>query len=111
MRRFVYQLVDRLADPDSGISRNRHFALLSSPAGARARKLFRHLESIERDLERWGDEAQVTASRDGAETVLRVEIPPLRLVRTARLTDDDLAVVRRHPGPLADRLAAALPTP
>jgi hypothetical protein len=108
MRRFVYQLVDRLSDAGAGLSRNRHFALFASPAGERALRLYRHLRSLTDDLARHGGAAtlDVRTHEDGVE--LRLEVAKLKLVRTARLSRDDLAVLARHPGPLPDALAPFL---
>lgn len=107
MRRFVYQLVDRLGDPGAPLSRNRHFALFSTPAGAHALRVHRYLRSLERDLARHADALLVAEAR-GPEVELRLEIPSLRLVRTARLTPDDLRSICRHEGPLPDALAPFL---
>lgn len=105
MRRFVYQLVERLGDPRAGLSRNRHFALLSSPSGKRALKLHRHLRSLEQDLARHGERAQLKVEAGPGGLVVRLELPALKLVRTALLTEDDVEVVLRHGGRLAEALA------
>jgi hypothetical protein len=105
MRRFVYQLVDRLSNPRAGLSRNRHFALLATPSGQRALKLHRHLRSLETDLARYGARARLTVAPAAEAFVVRLEIPALKLVRTATLTAEDLDVVVHHEGPLAEALA------
>lgn len=103
MRRFVYQLVERLREPDSGLSRNRHFALLASPAGQRALKLHRHLASLEKDLARHpGARLAVAPHAGGVE--LRLELPALKATRTARLTAEDVRLVAAGEGPLAEAL-------
>lgn len=106
MRRFVYQLVERLSHPDANLSRNRQPALFASPAGARALHLFRHLRALEDDLVRHGDRAKLSAQTRGALTELRLEIASLRLVRTALLTADDLEFIARRGGALAEALAS-----
>lgn len=107
MKGFVYQLVERLAEPLTPLSRNRHFALFQTPAGARALRLHRHLASLAGDLQRYRPEATVhVGDRDGGVEV-RVEVPSLHLVRTAFLTADDVAVLERVGGPLQQALAAA----
>lgn len=103
MRRFVYQLVERLHEPDSGLSRNRHFALLSSPAGKRALKLFRHLRSLEQNLARHKD-AKLSLEPKDSDLEVRLEIPSLKLVQTARLTPEDVRIVADGTGPLAEAL-------
>ena len=108
MRSFVYQLVDRLAETGNAFSRNRQFALLSSPSGHRARKLYRHLRSLTDDLTKHGDQARVEVHPRQNGLELRLEVPSLKLVRTAWLTEDDLAVLARHAGPLPEALAVHL---
>jgi hypothetical protein len=108
MRSFVYQLVDRLAETGADFSRNRQFALLSSPAGHRARRLYRHLKSLTDDLSKHGDAAQVAVNDLESGIELRVEVASLKLVRTAWLTPEDLAVLARHAGPLPPVLARHL---
>lgn len=107
MRRFVYQIVERLADPGGGLSRNRNFELFSTPAGKRALKLHRHLRSLEQDLLRDPSAALSLRPReDGFE--LRLELPALRLVRTAQLTREDLDSLLHRDGPLSRALSAGL---
>jgi hypothetical protein len=108
MRGFVYQLVHRLAEPDSGLSRNRHFALLSSPAGARARRLHRHLRSLSDDIVRHGDGAAVSVTAAPAGWEVRVDLPALRLVRSAQLTKADLGVIAAVSSTFATALTDAL---
>lgn len=105
MRRFVYQLVARLSDPRTELSRNRHHELLTSPSGRRAVRLSRHLSSLERDYARHQAAATLDVRRTGDGLELRLEIPALKLVRVAALTADDLAILRTHDGPLRDALA------
>lgn len=108
MRSVVYQLVTRLAEPGSGLSRNRHFALFASPAGRRALRIRRHLASLARDYRKHGAEAALDVRELGAGAVeVRLEIPSLKLVRTARLLAEDVEVLRAD----AEPLAARLPTP
>jgi hypothetical protein len=111
MRRFVYQLVARLSDPGAELSRNRHHALLSSPAGQRALRLSRHLASLERDYARFQSNAQLAVRETAAGLEVRMEVPGLRLVRVAALTPDDLAILATRRGPLRDALARHLPSP
>jgi hypothetical protein len=110
MRSFVYQLVERLAETGTDFSRNRQFALLSSPAGTRARRLYRHLKSLTDDLTRHGEGAQVELrpAENGVE--LRVEIAALKLVRTAWLSPEDLKVLAHHAGPLPASLESLIRT-
>lgn len=106
MKRFVYQLVERLADPAAQLSRNRHFALFSTPAGRRALRLHRHLASLASDLTRYRTEAVLGVDELAGGVEVRVEIPSLALVRTAFLTDDDVHVLKRVQGPLWAALAS-----
>jgi hypothetical protein len=113
MRDFVYKLVQRLSEPDSGLSRNRQFELLSSPAGARARRLYNHLRSLAADAEQQGACLAVDRTSDG--WLVRLELPARKLKRSAALTDEDVQIISREPArfsPLlhdALRAAGALP--
>ena len=108
MRSFVYQLVQRLSEPDSGLSRNRQTALLSSPAGARARRLFRHLRSLAQDAARNDAQARLTVVPQGDGWQVRVELPTLKMVRVASLSREDLSFLARDPAGFPENLAAAL---
>ena len=107
MKRFVYQLVERLADPATPLSRNRHFALFSTPAGRRALRLHRHLASLAADLTKHREEASLAVDEKEGGLEVRVEIPSLNVVRTAFLTSDDVSVLDRARGPLWEALAPA----
>jgi hypothetical protein len=107
MRHFVYQLVDRLAEV--GLSRNRQFALLESPAGVRARRIHRHLRSIQDDLARHGENASLEVLRHDNGVEVRLQVAALKLVRTAFLTAEDLIVLARHAGPLPAPFEPFLP--
>lgn len=104
MRRFIYQLVDRLADADSGLSRNRHYTLFATPSGARALRLHRRLSGLRNELEEHRDSALLSVARHEAGVEVRLEIPPLKLVRVSLLSDDDVAVLLRHDGLLPEAL-------
>ena len=104
MRRFVYQLVERLGEPDSGLTRNRHWATLETPAGERARHLHRHLQALSNDLSQHPD-AIVRLHTEAGTHQLKITLPKLKLVRTAMLTDDDLEIIAQRGGPLAEHLA------
>lgn len=105
MKHFVYQLVERLADPTARLSRNRHFALFATPAGRRALKLHRHLASLAADATRYQSEAKWSVDDKAGGFEVRLEIPSLNLVRTAFLTADDVTVLERLQGPLWAALA------
>ncbi len=104
MRRFVYQLVQRLGEPEAGLSRNRHWATLETPAGERARHLHRHLAALAEDLSRHPD-ATIALSTEGTTHLLRITLPKLKLVRTAALTDEDLEIIALRGGPLAEAIS------
>ena len=108
MRSFVYQLVERLAETGTDFSRHRQFALLSSPSGARARRLYRHLKSLTDDLSRHGEGAHVEMKPAANGVELRVEIAALKMVRTAWLSPEDLRVLAYHAGPLPPALSALI---
>lgn len=105
MKDFVYQLVERLADPTAHLSRNRHFALFETPAGRRALKLHRHLASLVADVSRHASEAKWSVNDRAEGFEVRLEVPSLNLVRTAFLTPDDVTVLERVQGPLWAALA------
>lgn len=111
MKGFVYQLVQRLSEPDSGLSRNRQHALFESPEGRRALHLLRHLRSLTSDVERYGAEALLSVERDGPRWHVRLEVPRLKLRRLATLTADDVTVLDEDrsafPKALWQALAAA----
>ncbi len=104
MRRFVYQLVDRLRDPSARLSRNRNFTLLASPSGERALRVHRHLRSLEHDYARHRESSQLRVEERAGGVRVVLEVAALKLVRTALLSDDDLAIVIDSGGPLAEAL-------
>jgi hypothetical protein len=105
MADFVTQVVRRLRE-DPGFSRNRFFAALSSPEGRRARRIHRHLRSLERDLAA-GAAATVEAGPDRVRLTLRGR----RSARTAFLTRAEWRLLLAAPAVRAALGAAALESP
>lgn len=106
MKDFVYRLVQRLSEPDSGLSRNRQYELLSSPAGARARRLYNHLRSLAADAEQHGASLAVDRTTEG--WLVRLELPARKLKRSAALTAEDVEIISREPGRFSRLLHEAL---
>lgn len=98
----ILELVARMRR--DAFSRNRNFeAFASADAdGARARRLWRFLRSLERDLEAARAEATSPIrlsvhphGEDGRRLV--IEVPALRLRRVAVLSAEEYRLLREHP--------------
>lgn len=87
------------------LSRNRHYDLLSSEVGRRARRRAAFLRSIARDFERVrAENGTVTVERGAfARGCMRVVIRHREFTRRVYLTDDEAALIARA-FPLAARL-------
>ena len=101
MDSFVRRLVERLLEPSLPLSRNRHFHTFETPEGKRALTLARRLRGLARDIRRSlerGTRPQVC--EEGTEGDLRVELrfDDLAGRRTAFLTGEEYALLRRLPG-------------
>jgi len=101
MDSFVRRLVERLLEPSLPLSRNRHFHTFETPEGKRALTLARRLRGLARDVRKCLDRGVTPeVRREGADGDLRVELrfDDLAGRRTAYLTGDEYALLRRLPG-------------
>ncbi|HEY1416618.1 MAG TPA: hypothetical protein VGF41_01900, partial [Myxococcaceae bacterium] len=101
MDSFVRRLVERLLEPSRPLSRNRHFHTFETPEGKRALTVARRLRGLARDVRRCLDRGVPPRVRqEGADGDLRVELrfDDLAGRRTAYLTGDEYALLRRLPG-------------
>jgi hypothetical protein len=77
------------------VSRNRNFLLHASREAARARSRATALRGVLRDLTGGnGAVREIALERDGAEWALRYALPRVSARRTARMSDDELSIVR-----------------
>jgi hypothetical protein len=98
----VLELVARMRS--GALSRNRHFDAFANADGAalRARRVWRYLRSLERDLAVVGPrvgsgvELQVETSGDGGRRIT-LSIPEVRLRRTAVVGAEEYELLREHP--------------
>jgi hypothetical protein len=105
---FIRRLIERLHDPATPLSRNRHFHTFDTPEGRRAIKTSRRLKSLQRDLlalAKEGRRARVTRS-GGKQGEARIEIQMERVKgrRTTVLEPDEFALLEKLPG-VKDSLA------
>jgi hypothetical protein len=101
MDSFVRRLVERLLEPSLPLSRNRHFHTFETPEGKHALTVARRLRGLARDVRRCLDRGVPPEVRqEGADGDLRVELrfDDLAGRRTAYLTGDEYALLRRLPG-------------
>ncbi|MCA3011579.1 MAG: hypothetical protein INH41_04175 [Myxococcaceae bacterium] len=98
---FVRRLVERLFDPASGLSRNRHFHTFDNPEGRQALALARRLEALADELSACrasGDAPVVSRSPDlpGRVTIV---VPRSRLdsTRTAYLSEAEFELLLTLP--------------
>ena len=76
-------------------SRNRHFALFTTPEARAARKRAQMIRSVVRELAGgYGPVRAVSLAPVDGDFVLRYTLGRVALMRTARLTETDLAIVR-----------------
>jgi hypothetical protein len=98
MRDFLYKLVERLHHQGRPLSRNKHFHTFES-GGKRALRIDRHLRDLEEQLARLmsrGERPRVRALASGGVQIV-ISDPRLLVVRTATLTGEEVALLRRHP--------------
>lgn len=89
---FVRRLVERLFDPDAGLSRNRHFHTFDNAEGRLALRISKRLKALAKDLEachREGGQPTIVRSTDHRGKV-RIELG-LRRLRSQRTTMIDEA--------------------
>src|SRR5262249_46698792 len=109
MDSFVRRLVERLLEPSLPLSRNRHFHTFETPEGKRALTVARRLRGLARDVRKCLDRGvRPEVLEEGKNGDLRVELRFDQLAgrRTAYLTGDEYALLRRLPG-MAEALASA----
>jgi hypothetical protein len=101
MDAFVRRLVERLLEPSEPLSRNRHFHTFETPEGRRALKLARRLRALARDVRRCterGAPPEVRTDAGAEEVRIALEFDALAARRTAYLSPEEYALLRRVPG-------------
>lgn len=99
---FVRRLVERLFEPGSPLSRNRHFHTFENPEGRRALKIRRRLLALEQavaDCRAQGGAPRVERREadDGAVTVA-LHLHAGGVSRTTWLEEDEFELLQRLPG-------------
>ncbi len=84
---FVRRLVERLHDPRSQLSRNRHFHAFENPQGRAALKISKRLKALQADIAKCRAEGSqsVARARKDADGKVRMEIE-LRRLHARRVT-------------------------
>lgn len=81
-------------------SRNRHFEAHATPSGAEARRLFRFLRGLERDI---AGADEVVVRRQGAKYVVRLRFTAVRLDRIVTLPRPEYELLLENDA-IAERL-------
>ena len=102
MDSFVRRMIERLHDPASALSRNRHFHTFETPEGRQALKTSRRLKSLQRDIiacHREGRPVEIAQIEEGG-GALRIELSFVRIRgrRTAILEPAELELLAQLPG-------------
>jgi hypothetical protein len=95
---FVRKLVERLADPQRPLSRNRHFHTFESPEGKTAMKIFKRLTALKRDIddcEKAGGSYEVQRLEAKDQVQVQVTLERLRSRRTVILEEAELDLLQR----------------
>jgi hypothetical protein len=95
---FVRKLVERLADPQRPLSRNRHFHTFESPEGKAAMKIFKRLTALKRDIddcEKAGGSYEVQRLEAKDQVQVQVTLERLRSRRTVILEEAELDLLQR----------------
>jgi hypothetical protein len=99
---FVRRLVERLHDPGSPLSRNRHFHAFENPQGRAALKISKRLRALQADIAKCQAEGSRTVARTrrDAEGKVRMEIELKRLHarRVTQLDQAEFELLCRLPG-------------
>lgn len=98
---FVRRLVQRLFEPGSGLSRNRHFHTFDNPEGKQALRVSKRLRALARDIAACraeGGTPSVMREQDAAGGVtVAVELARLKSKRTTRLPEDEFELLLQLP--------------
>ena len=80
-------------------SRNRNFEVFAHADGEslEARRLWRYLRSLERDLIAYATANLRVELRAGGGHRITIEVPEVRMKRTALVTAEEYALLREHP--------------
>jgi len=99
---FVRRLVERMLDPSSPLSRNRHFHTFATPEGRRALRLVGRIRSLERDiaacLAEGGSPQAVSAKGAGGEVQVEVRLDRIKTAHRAKLDRAEFELLCRLPG-------------
>jgi hypothetical protein len=101
MDAFVRRLVERLLEPSEPLSRNRHFHTFETPEGRRALRLAKRLRGLAADVQRCverGSPPEVRTDARAEEVRIALHFDALAARRTAYLSPEEYALLRRVPG-------------
>jgi hypothetical protein len=98
---FVRRLVQRLFEPGSGLSRNRHFHTFDNPEGKQALRVSKRLRALARDIAACRAEGGTpSVMREGNATggvTVAVALARLKSKRTTRLPEDEFELLLQLP--------------
>ncbi|MCU0697184.1 MAG: hypothetical protein MUC96_11685 [Myxococcaceae bacterium] len=99
---FVRRLVQRLFDPTSGLSRNRHFHTFDNAEGRQALQVSKRLKALAKDIAAChaeGGRPAISRSEDAAGAVtVAIELTRLKSKRTTRLGEAEYELLLQLPG-------------
>jgi hypothetical protein len=97
---FVRRLVQRLFEPGSGLSRNRHFHTFDNPEGKQALRVSKRLRALARDIAACraeGGTPSVMREEDAKGVTVAVALARLKSKRTTRLPEDEFELLLQLP--------------
>lgn len=101
MSPFVRRLVERLFEPDSGLSRNRHFHTFDNEEGREALRISRRLKALATDIERCrasGGTPAITRTTDHRGKVkVELSLAQTRARRTTLLEEAEYELLLKLP--------------
>jgi hypothetical protein len=97
MEELQYRLIERLRQDPGAFSRNKNFHAFEDPELVRARKIFRHLRAVERDLLAFGRAGGVTVSPEARGVRISVRLDAISGTRTAFLTAREFSLLLENP--------------
>src|SRR5262249_55676035 len=92
-----YRLIERLRQDPRALSRNRNFHAFDDPSLLRARRVFRLLRSIERDLLACGQGGGVHVAAEGRLVKISVSLGSVSGTRTAFLHPREFDLLLSNP--------------
>lgn len=97
MEELHYRIIERLRQNPQALSRNRNFHVFDDPSLLRARRIYRHLRSLERDLLTPGGASDIRVEPDPLGVKISFWLKTIRGRRTAFLTQRELDLLLDNP--------------